>query len=310
MEILNHLTNINIKKPVVAIGVFDGIHLGHQALIKKAVRRAKAIKGTAVVVTFFPHPVQVLNKNVDVSLLVSLKHRLQLIEDLGVSVCVVIRFTRKFSLLEPKEFVEKCLVESVRPVEIFVGDDFHFGRSGLGNGRILKQSANVFGIRTTIVRSVELNEKRISSSLLRKLIAKGKLGDAEKFLGQKVSTLGKVVHGDHRGKRIGTPTANINPGKEILPPRGVYAVRVRLGSQLFDAVANIGQRPSFKRDNKINLEVHIFDFCKNIYGKEIEVLFLKKIRNEQGFKTTKFLIEQIEKDKQKALRYFLQKKSA
>ncbi|MDP8264925.1 MAG: bifunctional riboflavin kinase/FAD synthetase [Candidatus Aceula lacicola] len=310
MKILNHLSEIRIKKPVVAMGVFDGIHLGHQTLIKKVVRRARIIKGTPVVVTFFPHPVQVLNKNVDVSLLVSLKHRLQLIEDLGVSACAVIRFTKKFSLLEPKDFIEKYLMGSSRPAEIFVGDDFHFGKNGLGNGRILKQIANTFGVRVKIVRSVELNKKRISSSLLRKLIAKGKLGDAEKFLGRKVSTLGKVVHGDHRGKRIGTPTANINPGREILPPMGVYAVCVRLGSQLFNAVANIGQRPSFKKENKINLEVHILDFCRNIYGKEIEVLFLKKIRNEHRFKTTKLLIEQIEKDKKKVLRYFLQKKSS
>ncbi|MDD3374666.1 MAG: bifunctional riboflavin kinase/FAD synthetase [Candidatus Omnitrophica bacterium] len=308
MKILNHLPKTKIKKPVIAIGVFDGLHLGHQALIKKTIKKARAINGTPIVMTFFPHPVQVLNKNMDVSLLVSLKHRLQLIEDLGVLVCVVIRFTKKFSLLRPEEFVEKYLFDSFKSVEIFVGDDFHFGKEGLSGGKALKKIANAFGIRVTIVRSVEFNKKRISSSLLRKLIVRGKLKESEKLLGRRVSTLGKVVHGDRRGARIGTPTANINPGREILPPSGVYLAQVRSENQIFNAIANIGRRPSFKKESKINLEVHIFDFKKRIYGKEIEVLFLQKIRDEQKFKTTKLLIEQIEKDKKKALRYFSQKK--
>ena len=310
MEILNHLPKTRIKRPVVAIGVFDGLHLGHQVLIKKAVQKARVIKGTPVVMTFFPHPVQVLNKNVDVSLLVSLKHRLQLIEDLGVSVCVVIRFTKKFSLLEPEEFIKKYLVDSFNPAEIFVGDDFHFGKNGMSNGQVLKKIAKTFDVRVTIVRSVERNKKRISSSLLRKLIAKGRLENAQKLLGRTVSTLGKVIHGEHIGRRIGAPTANINPGREILPPTGVYVAYVRLKNQLFNAVANVGQRPSFKRVSKINLEVHIFDFQKEIYGKEIEVFFLKKIRNEKKFKEIKLLIQQIEKDKKKARHYFSKEKSA
>ncbi len=296
------------KKPVVAIGVFDGIHLGHAALIRKVVTRAQEIKGTPAVVTFFPHPVQVLNKKVDISLLVSLNHRLHLIASLGVKVCFVLNFTKKFSQLDPSEFVKKYLVDTISPAEVFVGKNFHFGYNRLGDGNFLKKIGNDFNFKTTVVGAVRYKDLIVSSSLLRKLIAQGKLEQAEKLLGRKVSILGIVVRGDCRGKRIGTPTANINPGREILPPLGVYLSRVFLDGRIFHAISNIGKRPSFKKDNQINLEVHIFNFEENIYKKQIEIQFLKKIRNEKKFYSAKKLILQIEKDKKKALQIFPQKK--
>ncbi len=304
MKIVKDLSKFKIRNSVAAIGVFDGVHCGHQDLIKRMIRRAKKLNRKPVVITFFPHPVQVLNKDVDVSLLVSLDHRFQLIEKLGVETCVVIRFTKKFSLLTPETFVKKYLIDSLRVSEVFIGDDFHFGKKGAGNGCILKKIAKTFGVKVNIVRSVTHGNKRISSSLLRKLIAQGKLEHAKKLLGRTVSILGKVIYGDRIGKHIGTPTANINPGREILPPTGVYISRVYLRNKSFGAIANVGFRPSFKENNAINLEAHLFDFNKNIYGQEIEVLFLKKIRNEKKFKTTKLLIDQVERDKKKALQYF------
>jgi len=297
------------KNLVVAIGIFDGIHRGHQRLIKSAISRARKIRGTSAVLTFFPHPVQVLNKRFDLSLLVSLPHRLRLIEDLGVDVCFVVSFTKKFSYLTAEDFTKEYLFNSLNVKEVFIGKNFHFGRNCGGNSEILKLIARQYKINVHILSSVCYKKNVISSSLLRTLIKKGDLSLSREYLGHPVSAFGRVVHGDGRGRLLGVPTANINSEQEILPPTGVYITEVRWGNKILHGVANIGYRPSFKKEKKRSVEAHIFNFQENIYGENIEIRFLKKIRDERKFVHEDHLRNQIALDKKEAQEYFLKRRN-
>ena len=293
-----------IKNPVVAIGVFDGVHLGHQRLIAKAIQRAKKLKGTSVVLTFFPHPVQVLNKKFEMSLLMSLAHRLKIIESLGADVCLVVHFTKQFSKLTAEDFVKKYLGHFLNAREVMIGKNFHFGKNRNGNSYVLKAIAKKYNIHVNILSSVCYRHHVISSSRLRAFVKKGNLLLAKKYLGRDVSAFGEVVHGDQRGVHLGFPTANINSGREIVPPCGVYIVRIFLEGKLFQGVANIGHRPSFKKKSNKVIETHILNFNRNIYGKNIEIQFLKKIRNEKRFFHPQDLCIQVAKDKDRARQYF------
>ncbi len=291
------IKTVKFERSVIAIGVFDGVHLGHKYLIRKMVVKAKALKVTSIVITFFPHPIHVLQPKIRLPLIVSLKHRLNLIEDLGTDVCVVIPFTKKFSRLSPRQFIEKHLVKKYHPREVFIGSDFRFGQGRRGDLILLKQNGNRFNFKVNIVPSVLLGSKVISSTLIRRLIEHGRLNLASRLLARKVSILGTVSRGYSRGRLFGFPTANINLSQEVIVPRGVYAVKVILGDKAYYGMANIGIRPSFNEHNELmNVEVYIFNFRKNIYGKEILVEFLKKIRVEKKFPAQENLIQQLKKD--------------
>lgn len=289
--------NNNLKNTVLAIGVFDGLHRGHQKLIQKAVAKAKSIKGQAHVLTFWPHPVRVLNPKRYRSLIVSLPHRLKLIERLGVAKCVVLRFSKKFSKLSPHKFIKKYLVDYIQPREVFIGEDFRFGKDRSGTLEDFKEIGKDYGIHINSVISVKEGRNKIGSTRIRELIASGKLYQARRLLGRRVSIMGKVIRGDARGKTLGFPTANIKIEEEVLPPLGVYAVCIIFGKRKFKGMANIGWRPSFKnKQNRVNLEVHIFNFNKNLYGKNLIIEFIRKIRNEKTFNSEKLLTQQLKKD--------------
>jgi len=288
------------KNPVVAIGVFDGLHRGHQKLIEKSVQRAKEIHGTAFVVTFDPHPVQMLRPEVHLPTLLSLSYRLRLIKDMGVDVCLVIHFTKKFSQLNPDQFISHYLCHAINPKEIFVGYDFRFGKDRTGSLVLFQEKGRAYGFKVNIIQAVRSGQKAISSTLIRSLISSGQLKQASHLLGRPVSLMGKVIKGDARGKTLGYPTANINPQCEVIPPRGVYAVRILIGNSKYFGMCNIGQRPSFKKSSRLSIEVHIFNFHRNIYNKEIIVDFIKKIREEKMFNSRDALIHQLAKDEKKA----------
>ena len=290
----------HFKKSMLAIGVFDGLHLGHRYLIKQMIKKSKLINGTSIVMTFFPHPIHVLKPQVYLPFLVSLKHRLKLIEEIGVDVCIIIRFTKKFSNLTPKNFVKKYLVDKIHPKEVFVGNDFAFGKNRGGDIDFLKKEGEHYNFKVTAISPVKRGNRVISSTRIRKLITTGKIDVASELLGRPVSVLGEVRRGDARGKILGFPTANIYPAGEIIPPRGVYLVKVTIDKKMFQGIANVGERPSFKKGNVINIEVHIFNFNRDIYEKEIEIMFLRKIRNERKFSSKDTLIDQLKKDEKKA----------
>lgn len=290
-----------LKNAVLAIGVFDGIHIGHQKLIKSAVKKAKAVNGQAIVLTFFPHPVEVLQPKKFMPHITSLSYRLKLIEELDVAMCVVVKFTKKFSAISPRAFIERYIVNALEPKEVMIGEDFRFGKNREGTLEYLKEEGTKHGFKVNVISSVKGAGKKIGSSQIRHLISDGKLEDVKKYLGRNVSILGKVVRGNALGKKLGFPTANINPDKEIMPPCGVYAVRILVGKKTYNGMANIGHRPSIKRKkNPINIEVHLFDFKRDLYGKKIIVEFVKRLRDEKKFTSLKNLQAQIVRDEKKA----------
>ncbi len=290
------------KNVVLVIGVFDGIHRGHQALIKRALKRARVIRGHVVILTFFPHPVQILHPEEHFPWIISLPFRLKLFEQLGVLGCVVIKFTKKFSHLTPEQFIQKYLVNYIRPKEIFVGEDFRFGQNRAGTIDYFKEEGKRYGFKVHAVHSVARQKyQKISSSTIRALVAEGKLKEASALLGRPVSLWGKVKRGDGRGKSLGFPTVNIYPRGVVLPPLGVYAVRIIIGNRKFFGMANVGYCPSFKNKNQqLAVEVHIFDFHKNLYGQEIIVEFVYPIRPSKRFASKAALIEQLREDEERS----------
>lgn len=291
-----------IRNAVLAIGVFDGLHIGHQKLIRAAVKRAGEIGGLVIVMTFSPHPVQVLKPEQSLPFVVSLPHRLKLIERLGVMMCIVVHFTQRFSKLTPQRFVKRYLVDHIRPKEVYVGGDFRFGRERGGTLEYFREAGSKYGFRVNSVPPVNSGSsgRKVGSSHIRELINNGQLKIAARYLGRYVSVMGKVQRGSSRGKILGFPTANIKAKNVVIPPIGVYAVYVLIGDKKYSGMANVGRRPSFQRSgNGIIVEVHIFDFQKELYGKEIIIQFVKRIRNERAFGSTEKLIAQLKRDQVK-----------
>lgn len=293
---------------ILAVGVFDGLHLGHQELIRKAVSRARTLKTLAVVLTFDPHPVHVLRPENHLPLIISLPYRLKLIRAMGVDAVVLITFTRKFAGLTPEQFIKRYLLKPFHPRAVIVGDDFRFGQNRKGTIELFKAAGKRAGFKVLSVRTRQNGKKKFSSTLARDLIAKGALKDASRILGRPVAIMGKVVAGDRRGRTLGYPTVNITPSVEILPPQGVYAVRVLFEKERYNGMANIGMRPSFHKQGGLNVEAHIFDFNKKIYGAEIVIEFLHKVRNELYFPSSRDLVAQLRKDEAYCRKWFARHK--
>lgn len=300
----------NLKRPargsVVTIGVFDGVHKGHEAIIRKTVERAKALGLKSIVVTFDPHPLKVIHPSPFVPSLISLDHRLRLIEALGVDITVIVKFTRPVARLSPEDFVGGILAQGLGSREVYVGENFYFGKGASASAAALKRIARRFRIRVRTVAPVMAEGRVVSSSVIRGLITIGELRRAARFLGRPVSILGTVVRGSRRGRLIGYPTANIDPHHEAIPASGVYAARVIFRGRELKGIVNIGIRPTFIRkgasEAEPRIEVHIFGFSKKIYGEDLEIIFVRKLRDERPFASRAFLSAQIAEDGRKARR--------
>lgn len=303
---LNGSFKPRLKKTCAAIGIFDGVHRGHQYLIKQMLTTARRLGAQPIVITFFPHPAHVLKPDLKLGYLTSLDSRFHLLSDLGVAACLVVRFNRSFAGIQPQKFIEDILVKKLGVRAVFVGDDFRFGKDRRGGIALFQRLGLKYGYEMHVVSGLKQGREIISSTRIRQLVGTGKLNEAARFLGRGVTVSGAVVKGSERGKSLGFPTANIECGSSfVFPPQGVYVVKVLLGKKKYPAIANIGTRPSFGKQNfKLYLEVHILDFSKNIYGKHLEVEFLKKTRNEKRFPTPQALIRQIQKDEISARKYF------
>lgn len=304
MQVIKGLNTLrSVKNSVVTVGVFDGVHTGHKKIISKVVQAAKKRKLSSVVLTFDPHPLKILNPKLKVPSLISLKHRIRLLEELGVDDVIVLNFTRSFSRILPEKFVRDILVKKIGAKAIFAGPDFYFGKGAKAGYALLRKLSRTFGFKVKIVKPVKIRGSIVSSSLIREHISKGELGRAAILLGRPVSILGTVVKGTGLAKYLGYPTANVNPHHEAIPPTGVYAVRIKLGSKRFKGVLNIGTRPTFysPQDKEPSIEVHIFNFKGDLYGRDVEILFVKKIREERKFKVIADLISAIKNDEKKAL---------
>jgi riboflavin kinase / FMN adenylyltransferase len=301
MQIIRNLDEISepFKRAVVTIGNFDGVHLGHQALFHEVVEKAESIDGTAIAITFEPHPMRVLNGANHPPLITILDQKIELIQRLDIDVLVVVPFTRQFAALTPREFVEDVLIRKMGMVAIVVGKDYTFGRNREGTVGMLKIFAELFDFELLLADWIGANrdpEGRISSTRIRELVSDGKVDEVHPLLGRYYQIRGTVTTGRNRGGRLlGFPTANIILQDELCPKTGVYAVTVVCEGQQFDGVANIGYSPTFD-DHLFTVEVYILDFDRNIYGQRIRVNFIERIRDELKFSGIAELSEQIKKD--------------
>ena len=298
-----HALQRPLKSSVLTIGVFDGVHVGHRKVIGTVVARAKKLGVKSVVVTFDPHPMKSLCPQNRTPSLISLDHRIRMVGSLGVDILVVVSFTEAVSGLSPGAFVKNILVDKLGVREMYVSDNFYFDKDAAAGVRELEALGRQFGFSVHVVSPARSGGRIISSSLIRKLVTGGDLKKAARLLGRPVSVLGTVVSGARLARELGYPTANLNPHHEVIPPGGVYAVMVRYDDRLYRGVLNIGLRPTFyaPRDCEPAIEVHIFCFRGKVYGKDLEVFFMGKLRDERRFSGKADLVAQIEKDKKAAL---------
>ena len=301
MKIVRGTKNIRgpFTYPVVALGNFDGVHVGHQILFKKAAEIASDKKGTSIAFTFEPHPLKVIAPEKVPPLLTHFHKKMELIEACNIDSVICADFTRQFADQRPRDFSENILKGKIGAKEVVVGFDYAFGRGREGTIPYLKKMGEEFGFVVHVVDPFQLDGLTVSSSHVRELIEAGNMESARKFLGRHYSIVGPVISGHKTGQAIGFPTANIDTSKVQIPGTGVYAVRMIYQNNSFGAVANIGFNPTFHRD-RLSVEVHIFDFNQVIYGKEVEVEFISRIRSEIEFKSKDELVVQIKKDIEEA----------
>jgi len=301
MQLFNDLKAISqpFENAVVTTGNFDGVHLGHQALFHEVIERADAIGGTSVAITFEPHPIRVLKKNGHPPLITLLDQKTELIESTGVDVLIVIPFSMEFAAFTAREFVVDILVKKIGMRAMVVGSDYSFGRNREGNLALLRELAGEIGFEVVVrdwIQGPDNKSDRVSSTRVRELVKAGDMARTRKHLGRYYQIRGKVATGRNRGGRLlGFPTANINLQDELSPRTGVYAVTVECQGTQLKGVANIGYSPTFD-DHIFTVEVHILDFDQDIYGEDIRVNFIHRLRAEQKFNGIDELSEQINKD--------------
>ncbi len=284
-----------LARTVVTIGNFDGVHLGHREIFRRVKRAARDCDGSSVVLTFDPHPLKVLPTTKEVRLINTSAEKELLIEASGVDYLVSVPFTFAFARLTAREFVERVLVGKLGVHHLIIGYDYCFGRGREGNVSFLKQLGDEFGFRVEVLEPIGKDGVIYSSTLVRELIRGGAVADVVRFLGRHYSAAGTVVHGHHRGQGLGFPTANLATDKEIIPAHGVYAVRIKVGEDIFDGACNIGTTPTFGGEQLV-IEVFLFDYAGDLYGREIRVYFMARLRDEIKFASPEELKEAIAHD--------------
>lgn len=305
MEIIKDMRDVKKGQPerCIALGTFDGIHLGHQAVICKLLEKARKFDLRPAVFTFSSHPLERVNGRIAPPLLNTTSEKVDLIRKLGVEELFLLEFNHEFAALLPQEFVEDYLLKKLHAKHIIVGFNFSFGRERKGNVELLKQLGEIYGFQVEIVPPFNLQNQVVSSTRIRRLIGKGEIELANRLLGYPYFLEGKVIHGQKKGREIGYPTANVDFNlQKVIPASGVYAVTVKCSEEIYGGVANLGYRPTFQGEN-LSLEVHIFDFQGNLYDEQLQVNFIKEIRAERLFNNINELIKQINEDTQKARTY-------
>jgi riboflavin kinase / FMN adenylyltransferase len=306
VKIHTDINSFKAHKPVVTIGTFDGLHLGHQKVLNRLIDFARSHGGESVGFTFYPHPRLVIApQETNLRLLTTLEEKKELFARSGIDHLIIFPFTKEFSQLTYSEFVEQILVEKMNTHCLVVGYDHRFGKNREGGFEYLQNCADKFGFEIEKLEVLLVDEAHVSSTHIREALEKGDVTLANKFLGYRYTLHGTVVEGQRVGRKIGFPTANIETSDphKLIPGYGVYAVEVLLSGKKYGGMLNIGSRPTFNKnaDNR-SIEVHIFDFSGDIYNKEITLVFTGKIRNEQKFSGIEALTEQLKKDKITALK--------
>jgi len=289
------------KNTIVTIGNFDGVHLGHQKILLFLVDQAKKRNLYSLVLTFSPHPEEILSKG-KIVMIQTLTQRLKTIEKFGVHGVLVTPFDEQFSNLSSEEFIQKILLNSLKAKEIVIGDNFRFGKNREGGINALQALAPRLGFEAHKIPSVIEGGKIVSSSLIRRSLLEGEIEEANTLLGRYYEIKGNVIKGKARGKVLGFPTANIEAKNDIIP-LGVYISQVRINSETLPAITNAGLRPTFDKE-EMQIESYIINFNRNLYGEEIDIIFINKIRDEMKFKSPEELSLQISKDLEQAKTYF------
>jgi riboflavin kinase/FMN adenylyltransferase len=301
MRIIRGIKTCNEKfpHPVLTLGNFDGVHLGHQAIFKRVVDRAKETGGTSIAFTFEPHPLKVLAPERSPLLLNTFHAKMKLIESSGMQIVICADFTREFAEQHPEDFARQVLVEGLGVKEVFVGYDYAFGRGREGSIASLEAMGRTHGFSVGVVEAVQVNGAVVSSSLVRDVVSSGRVDEAPLYLGRFYGIDGTVVHGENRGHQLGFPTANIQTANELLPAFGVYAVRTLVGGRTIEGVASLGVRPTFG-EGPVSIEVFLFDYEGDLYGKHIEMSFIRRLRGEEKFPDAEALVRQMHRDVQQA----------
>ena len=304
MEILRSIPELaHLTGPLfLAIGVFDGVHRGHQAVISTSAKHAQSANGTPVVVTFDPHPMKVLRPREAPHLLTATQRKIRLIRQLGVQHLLVIKFDKAFAATAPEDFVQQLVTHSKPLREICVGHEWSFGKGRRGNLALLRKLGAQFDFHVVGIPAVTLpNGEPVSSTAIRHAVEAGDLAKAAEMLGHQYTILGTVVRGERLGKKIGFPTANLSAHSEQFPPNGVYFAQATLDGVIYPGVVNLGYRPTVSSGKSERvLEIHLLDFDHEIYGKDVEVRFVRYLRPEQKFENLDALVRQIEFDVQQA----------
>jgi riboflavin kinase/FMN adenylyltransferase len=305
MKIFHGTENANILRPtVLTLGVFDGLHLGHQRIMQTVVERSRKTGAVPTAITFDPHPRAVLHPESAPPLLQTLDQRLANLEVLGIEQTIVIQFDREFAGQEASAFLTDIIKERLHAKEVYLGKGFAFGRNRGGNIGLLREMGEKLGFVADEVDEVQLRGNRISSSSIRHLLAEGRINLARRMLGRPYGVEGVIIRGNRRGHTIGFPTANLKPHNRVIPKYGVYATATLIDGTWRKSITNIGVRPTFENTTEPSIETYVFDFDGDLYGNVLRVRFLYRIRDERKFGGIDELKAQIEKDTRRAMNYF------
>ena len=297
------------KPAAVAIGNFDGLHLGHQAILGGALERARRDNLLASVLTFYPHPPRVLQPAKAPSLLCTLAQRLAGFQSLGLDAALVVRFNQQLAKLSPHDFVQKYLFETMRAKAVFVGENFRFGHQQAGNVKLLREFGRDWQFEACLVQPVRVDGEVVSSTAIRQAVADGRMEDAARLLGRPYSLEGEIRAGTGQGRKLVVPTLNLSTEQELLPKRGVYATETILGGRQYPSATNIGVRPTFDGAG-VSIESHLLDFNEAVTSGRMEVRFRTRLRDEQKFPSFEALREQVLRDIERTRTYFAKEAAA
>ena len=306
LKIYNSINNFTTtKKTIVTLGTFDGVHIGHNAILDKICKVAKHENLESIILTFFPHPRKIVSNNYDIKLLNTIEEKSVLLEKIGIQNFIIHPFDKTFSELSPREFVTQVLVEKLNIQKIIIGHDHKFGKDRAADFNDLINFGKEFGFEVEEISAQQINEVSVSSTKIRNSLLEGNISLANEYLGYPYVLTGNVVKGNQLGRTIGFPTANIEIPEEykLIPKNGVYIVTANVLDQNVFGMMNIGVKPTLG-ENKLSIEVHLLDFDKDIYNQKIQVNLLERLRDEQKFESFKALKSQIELDKQNTIEYF------
>mgnify|MGYP003584692364 FL=1 len=306
MRIFNSINDFTTtKKTIVTLGTFDGVHIGHNAILDKICKVAKHENLESVILTFFPHPRKIVSNNYDIKLLNTIEEKSVLLEKIGIQNFIVHPFDKTFSELSPREFVTQVLVEKLNIQKIIIGHDHKFGKDRAADFNDLINFGKEFGFEVEEISAQQINEVSVSSTRIRNSLLEGNVSLAKDYLGYPYVLTGNVVKGNQLGRTINFPTANIEIPEEykLIPKNGVYIVTVNVSNQTVFGMMNIGVKPTLG-ENKLSIEVHLLNFDKDIYNQKIQVHILERLRDEQKFESFEALKLQLEVDKQNTIHYF------